>query len=449
LTRRGLAILVGIVWFLADTRVALGHGIGGRLDLPVPVTYFAAGAAVVLILSFVALSALWDQPRLEGGTRGQDLGVRARTGWLGVVGLAGLLLVFGQIVPETAGLEVGPLTIAPVLVWVLFWLVVPFLSALIGDWYTDLNPWRAIATATRIGGAERGGLLSRSGVWPASVLLIAFVWLELIHPDPADPVVLGWAALVYTAFLLVAMGYAGKETGLVVFDVFTTYNRLISSISPIGRSRDGRLVWRGWLRSLALLPSWPGLWFFVVAAIGTVSFDGLSGTDWYPTVFGGFGESMSGATILLLAAVGLIAAGYRVACLAAARASGKGEVTAARVAARFAHTLVPIALAYALAHYLTLILFEGQQIIAAVSDPFGLGWDLFGTAGRRIDFFVTAAEPIWYAQVAIIVGGHLLGVILAHDRALADFGRGAVRSQYAMLLLMVALTTLGLLILAG
>jgi hypothetical protein len=444
-----LAILLGIVWFLTDARVALGHGIGGRLDLPVPVTYFAAGAAVVLILSFVALSALWDQPRLEGGPRGQDLGIRARTGWLGVVGLAGLLLVVGQIVPETAGLEVGPLSIAPVLVWVLFWLVVPFLSALVGDWYTDLNPWRAIATATDIGGAERGGLLSRAGVWPASVLLIAFVWLELIHPDPADPVVLGGAALVYTAFLLVAMGYAGRETGLVVFDVFTTYNRLISSISPIGRSRDGKLIWRGWLRSLAVIPSWPGLWFFVVAAIGTVTFDGLSGTDWYPTVFGRFGESMPGATILLLAAVGLIAAGYRVACFAAARASGKEEVAAARVAARFAHTLVPIALAYALAHYLTLILFEGQQIIAAVSDPFGLGWDLFGTAGRRIDFFVTAAEPIWYAQVAIIVGGHLLGVILAHDRALTDFGRGAVRSQYAMLLLMVALTTLGLLILAG
>lgn len=128
---------------------------------------------------------------------------------------------------------------------------------------------------------------------------------------------------------------------------------------------------------------------------------------------------------------------------------GRGETAWSRVASRFAHTLVPIALAYALAHYLTLILFEGQQLIAAVSDPFGLGWDRFGTAGRRVDFFITTAEPIWYAQVAIIVGGHLLGVILAHDRALTDFGRGAVRSQYAMLLLMVALTTLGLLILAG
>jgi hypothetical protein len=78
-----------------------------------------------------------------------------------------------------------------------------------------------------------------------------------------------------------------------------------------------------------------------------------------------------------------------------------------------------------------------------------LGWNLFGTADRTIDFFITASEPIWYFQVAVIVGGHVLGVILAHDRALVDFGAGAVRSQYAMLLLMVALTSLGLVILAG
>jgi hypothetical protein len=137
-----------------------------------------------------------------------------------------------------------------------------------------------------------------------------------------------------------------------------------------------------------------------------------------------------------------------VASVVAARMVGD-EWTAGRVAGRFAHTLVPIALAYAVAHYLTLILFEGQQLIAAVSDPFALGWDLFGTAERSVDFFITASEPIWYVQVGVIVTGHVLGVVLAHDRALADFGREAVRSQYAMLLLMVALTTLGLLILSA
>ena len=110
---------------------------------------------------------------------------------------------------------------------------------------------------------------------------------------------------------------------------------------------------------------------------------------------------------------------------------------------------MPIAFAYAFAHYFTLIIFEGQSLVSAASDPFGLGWDLFGTRSYKIDFFM-GTLPIWYIQVSAIVLGHVAGVVLAHDRALVDFkGPGAVRSQYAMLLLMVLLTTLGLFILAG
>jgi hypothetical protein len=186
----------------------------------------------------------------------------------------------------------------------------------------------------------------------------------------------------------------------------------------------------------------------VVVAIGTVSYDGASATQGVRDLLGEFGRTLFGETLLLVGSILVIGLAYRLASWVAARMVG-GEWTASKVATRFAHTLVPIALAYAVAHYLTLIIFEGQQLIAAVSDPFGLGWDLFGTADRTIDFFITASEPIWYAQVAVIVTGHVLGVVLAHDRALGDFGTEAVRSQYAMLLLMVALTTLGLLILAG
>jgi hypothetical protein len=342
----------------------------------------------------------------------------------------------------------GRPTIAPVLVWVVFWLVVPFAGAVIGDWYTDLNPWRSLGPALRVGRGERVWLLDRFGIWPAAIIFVAFIWLELVSPGSGDPAILGTAALIYTLFLMAAMAYAGRETGLAVFDLFTPYNRLISSISPIGRRADGRLVWRGWLRALAVIPEWRGLPAFVVVAIGTVSYDGASATQGFRDLLGEFGQTLFGETALLLGSILVIGFAYWVASWAAARMVGGGW-TASKVATRFAHTLVPIALAYAVAHYLTLIIFEGQQLIAAVSDPFGLGWDLFGTADRTIDFFITASEPVWYAQVAVIVTGHVLGVVLAHDRALGDFGTEAVRSQYAMLLLMVALTTLGLLILAG
>jgi hypothetical protein len=436
---------------LAIPSVATAHGIGGRLDLPVPLSYFLVGAGVVLVISFVALAVLWPEPRLQDGPRHDVARLTVRRGWvLPTLGLIALLLVIGQLIPPLFGLETDPTrpTIAPVLVWVVFWLVVPFAGAVIGDWYSDINPWRTLARGVRIGPAERTGLLDRLGVWPAVVILLAFTWLELVYPDSGSPVALGAAALVYSLFLLGAMAYAGRETGLAVFDAFTPYNRLFSAISPLGRRADSRLVWRGWLRALTVLPAWPGLPALVVAAIGTVTYDGASATEWFTGLVGDFGQAMAGETLLLVGCVLAIGAAYWIASWVAARLVGAGW-TASSVAARFAHTLVPIALAYALAHYLTLIIFEGQQLISAVSDPFALGWDLFGTADRKIDFFITSAEPVWYAQVAVIVTGHVLGVILAHDRALKDFGREAVRSQYAMLLLMVALTTLGLLILAG
>ena len=450
--RRRVGLVGGALAFiLLIPGTALAHGIGGRLDLPVPVSYFIAAAGVVMVASFVALAVLWPEPRLQEGPRYEPARLSVpRRGLFPLLGALGLLLVIGQLMVPLFGLEVDSTrpSIAPVLVWVVFWLVVPFAGAVIGDWYTEINPWRTLGRRLHVGRAERLWVIDRLGVWPAALLLLAFTWLELIDPNSGSPITLAIAALVYTLFLMVAMAYAGRETGLAVFDAFTPYNRMISSLSPLGRREDGRLVWRGWLRALTVLPEWRGLAILVCLAIGTVTYDGASGTTWFRSAFGEMAASRLGATLLLLGSVTMIGVAYWVASWAAARMVGDGW-TARRVAIRFAHTLVPIALAYAVAHYLTLIVFEGQQLIAAISDPFALGWDLFGTAGRKVDFFLTASEPIWYVQLAVIVTGHVTGVVLAHERALGDFGSDAVRSQYAMLLLMVALTTLGLLILSG
>ena len=240
----------------------------------------------------------------------------------------------------------------------------------------------------------------------------------------------------------------GREAGLTSFDPFTSYNRLISAISPFGRDQQGRLVRRGWLRALVVVPEWPGLAAFAVVMIGTVSFDGLSATSWWESATGAFGASVFGKRRCWWRCASRSEA--PITWLAPWRwRSGAESAPSARSGSRFAHTLVPIAFAYAFAHYFTLVIFEGQSIISAVSDPFGLGWDLFGTRNYKIDFFL-GALPIWYIQVGAIVLGHLAGVVLSHDRALVDFpGAGAVRSQYAMLLLMVLLTSLGLFILAG
>ena len=452
MTKRSvLTVSATLGLLVAFPSVALAHGIGGRLDLPVPVSYFVVAAATVLVFSFVVLSLMWPEPRFQDGPLHEPSSISIRRrGFAATVGVVALLLVIAQLIPPLLGLETDPTrpTIAPVMVWVVFWLVVPFAGAVIGDWYTDLNPWRTIARTLRIGEKERPHATASAGVWPAAAGFVAFTWLELVHPSSGSPVTLGVAAPVYTLALIATMAVVGRETGLAAFDVFTPYNRLISAISPVGRREDGRLIWRGWLRALTVVPQWPGLAFFVIVAIGTVSYDGASGTKWFFDTFSVFGRSRSGSTLLFLASVAVVGLAYYLASWTAARLVS-GTWTAGQVASRFAHSLVPIALAYAVAHYLTLILFEGQQLISAISDPFALGWDLFGTAESKIDFFITAAEPIWYAQVGVLVLGHVLGVVLAHDRALTDFGTDAVRSQYAMLLLMVGLTTSGLLILSG
>lgn len=428
----------------------IGHGIGGRLDLPVPLSYFAAGATVVLMVTFVGLAALWPEPRLQDGPRYKPAGWRPPLGWLGGIGVLGLAvtLVAGVSALVDGNDAIGSRNLAPLMVWVVFWLVIPFLGVILGNIYTGLNPWRSLADWLGLGGLERTEAVRRWGVWPAAAVLVAFAWLELVYPDSATPSTVGIAALAYTVYLLVLIARLGTNTALTIGDAFTPYNRLLSSISPYGRDGEGRLVWRGWLRALPVLPAWRGLAPFVIVMIGTVSYDGLSATEWWGTFTGNFGSTLLEETFLLLALIALIGAGFYLAC-AAANWLGGGGVPAARVASRFAHTLVPIAFAYAFAHYFTLILFEGQQLISNVSDPFGLGWDLFGTRDYKINFFL-GAIPIWYIQVGTIVAGHVAGVILAHDRALADFkGIGAVRSQYAMLLLMVLLTSLGLFILAG
>lgn len=435
---------------------AMAHGIGGRADLPIPLNLAILGAAVVLVASFVALAVLWPHPRFQKGPdyssapviTGAGAPARLLKSLLSTIGLISLALVVGQIVPVVAGLATDPTrpTIAPVMVWVVFWLVIPFGAVVIGDWYVDLSPWRSLGRL--LGGAERPEILRRVGVWPATLLFVWFTWLELVSPQSGEPYVLGFAALGYTFLMVAAMAYAGRENGLQAFDPFTSYIRLFSAMSPLGRDGSGRLVWRGWLRSLAVVPEWNGLWVFVIAMIGTVSFDGASGTDWFRALTGSLGNTLVGRTILLVASIVVIGLGYVAAAAVASRLSG-GDWTTAHVARRFAHTLVPIALAYAFAHYFTLVVFEGQQVISAISDPFGMGWDIFGTADRRVEFFITDTDVVWYIQVASIVLGHVLGVVLAHDRALEDFGGDAVRSQYAMLVLMVGLTTLGLLILSG
>jgi hypothetical protein len=446
----------------------LAHGLGEVTDLPVPLWLFYYGAALVLIVSFVALYVLWKRPVLARAAGGRPLpaGLEAfvRSSGLrivlGAVTFALLLLVW---IAALIGDDSTDENIAPRFVFVVFWLGVPALSVLLGNVWTVLSPWRAAADAVAWA-SERTGLRWEApfaypagrGRWPAAVLLFAFAALELAYWDPGDPRSLALAIFLYSAITWMGMLAYGRDTWTENGEAFAVYFGLLARIAPFGARDDGRLVFRWPFTGLARLEPRPGTLAFVAVMLGSVAFDGFSQTDYWavevrakltreviersPTLADVVGGLVALVGLLLM--TGFVALAYIAAMRIAARAVRyDGDLTDA-----FLGSLIPIALAYVVAHYFSFFVRESQYMWAFASDPLALGWDLFGTAEFRPNIEILAPKTIWYTQVAALVIGHVAGLVLAHDKAveLFDSPRKAAISQYAMLGLMVVYTVAGL-----
>jgi hypothetical protein len=436
----------------------LAHGIGAVEDLPVPAWLFYYGAALVLIFSFVALAVLWKEPRLDR-LRERPLpeslqrfllsrGLRAA---LGALSFAVYLVVVSAAL---VGTDSPTRNLAPSFVYVAFWLGMPLLSVLLGNVWPVVDPWRAAADAVTWASRKAGidwrpplDYPPRLGYWPAAALLTGFVALELAYPDPDSPRAVGIAALVYSWLTWTGAAAFGRRAWFENGEGFTSYFGLFSRMAAFG-SRDGKLVVRRPLTELLRTEEKAGTIALIAVVLGSVAFDGLSRTNWWEDrthTAGDVGEM----------AINLLGLG---ACLAFAAST---YLTAVAVAARLARSdldlrtafvgsLVPIAFAYLVAHYFSLFVLQGQFLYSLVSDPYGEGWDLFGTGDFVPDLTILTPETIWYVQVGALVVGHVLGLVLAHDRALSLFPsvRSALRAQYAMLALMVVYTVGGMWILS-
>ena len=462
------AALAGTVALLAPA-VAEAHGIVGRQDLPIPRWLFAWGAAVVLVASIVALAVLWREPLLE---RPDERLVFRAPAVLDV--LAGALGVAAFVLVVWAGLDgtqTATANLAPTTIYVIFWVGLPILSLLFGDVFRAINPWLAVARAARwAAGRVRGGELPEPmaypawlGRWPAAFGILAFAWVELVYHNRDDPSTLALLALAYAAIQLVGMSLYGIETWSRRADAFGVYFGLFSLMSGL-HWHDRGLSVRRWLSGLTQLDPVPGTVGMLAVMIGTTSFDGLSqGEIWSGP--DGLGQRLQRSlvdlgftqqTALEIAfTIGLVAMVCFVGTLfylgvRGMRTVGTGHGTV-ELARRFVHSLVPIALAYVVAHYFSLLAYQGQAVAYLASDPLGDGSDLFGTAGQTVDYGVITATGIWYVQVGALVIGHVAGLTLAHDRALVvyDRVRDATRSQYWMLAVMVAFTSLGLWLLSA
>ena len=460
------ALVAAVAAPLIAAPAAGAHGIGERADLPIPPWRFGWGAAVVLIVSFVALAVLWPAPRLQEPRLRRVARVPAAVDV--VCGALGVALFALVVYAGLTGTQTASANLAPTFVYVLFWVGLAVVSVLFGDVFRLFNPWRAVARGAawlaRRGG--RGAMPAplpypeRLGRWPAVAALLAFGWLELVYQSRDDPSTLAVLALAYALAQLAGMSFYGVETWTSRADGFAVYFGLFARLSPWER-RDGVLHLRAPLSGVTSLPVLPGTVAFVCAVIGVTTFDGLTqGTLWQdvaPEVERSLVDLGLGLrtavdvtfTLGLLATFGLVALFYRLG-IAGMHTVGRGHETG-DLARRFAHSLVPIGFAYVLAHYFSLLVFQGQATAFLASDPLGRGSDLLGTADSQVDYGLVSATAIWYVQVGALVVGHVAGLVLAHDRALAvyDNAREATRSQYWMLLVMIGFTSLGLWLLSA
>lgn len=504
------------IWILLAlaTTVLLGksepvnaHAFGQRYDLPVPLELYLLGAAAAVAFSFVVIAAfVRGVPQFRPYPRVNLL--RYRVGRLFAHKFVVLILRLASVSLFVLVLLTGffgnqhPLrNLAPVLVWITWWVGFAYISAFVGNLWALINPWRISFSWAQTSyrylfrGKELSLRLSYPealGVWPGFALLLTFSWLELVFPEPAIPRNIAYMVLAYSVITWTGMFVFGKERWLNHGEVFSLLFGLFARFGPtevkVRRTKvckvcglacldhDGECVncnkcfglsgvhdreWNlrpfavGLLRNETVHTSMVA---FTLLVLSIVLYDGFLATPAWANLqeflqanFAGYGNAslMSIKTLALVAFWLCFLGAYLATCWLMAAVSD-GQLSAWEIARRFAFTLVPIAIAYHLAHYVTYLLIQGQYIVPLVSDPFGYGWDLLGTARYRIDIAVVGARFAWYTAVITIVVGHIVAVYLAHVQAIRtlESRRSALRSQYPMTILMVVYTVTSLSILA-
>jgi hypothetical protein len=479
------------------------HGFGERYDLPVPLWLYLTGAAAAVALSFLVISffvrgtpGFRDYPRLNllRWRAGRALIHPVVVIPIKVASVALFLLV---IVAGLVGSFLATENLAPTLVWVLWWVGLAYVSALVGNVWALINPWKiafewAQALYRRLSHGERLGFNlpypGKLGVWPGLLLFLSFAWVELVYVESALPARIAQMALIYSLITWGGMLLFGKEQWLRYGEAFAIVFGFLARFAPTELRVTAREVCHscpaecldqdglcigcndcfhkalpgqrelnlrpfavGLLRNEAVSPS---VMAFVVLLLATVTFDGFMATPvWGNIILSLYDDIFSSFTTIFtlgLVAFPVILVGVYLGVSALMVAASGSRVPIGDMARAFVYSLIPIALAYHLAHYLSFLLIQGQRIIPLASDPLGYGWNLFGTADYIVNIAIINARFAWITAVVAIVVGHIIAVYLAHAIALRMLGerRPALRSQYPMLALMVGYTMVSLWIIA-
>lgn len=486
MTRRILRWLVALgaagAASLALPATALAHA-GGTItyDFPLPVWVYAIGGGAAVLASVPA--AVFAVPKRDRTSRDVYPLVRPlRLGTIAAV-VGGVMLVVA-VAGGLFGVSTFTLNPATVIFWVDLWVGVGVTSALIGNLWDFGNPLSAVARridrALASQGASGTAYPERLGMWPAVLLLLGIAWLELCWPSGSDPEIITLFAIAYIPFQLFFCALVGAEAWLPRAELFTAVARTLGRMAPLeyfvrvppGGCPAGLCRYDDperigcpacWLsadpadRGVRLRMPGAGIHrepplpaggsAFVVALLATVVFDGFGRTDryfqfldWLLSV--GPSSLADHSTILRTVAMVIVVGGFAALYLAVSALIGLAERRPAIEAAkRYAPTLVPIAGVYFVAHYLTYLVIYVQFTPAVLADPLGREWIHHYGVWSSIP-----AALVWWMQVLLIVGGHVIAVFQAHRIA----SGGRPRELRTLLLhspltvLMIGYTVVGL-----
>lgn len=439
-----LALMARALWAHASEQ-------GFVLLLPTDVYIAAGGATVALTVVLLAiLPARLAETlfRSRGVTR-----IRLRPG-RGISVLAALFL--GWLIWRGLGGTRDPVeNPLPLVIWVVFWIALVSVQGLLGDVWRWVNPWTGPAAMLRRMTGRRAAFRYPRGLghWPAVLGLLAFSGFLMADPAPTDPARLAVLVGSYWAAMLAGVALFGAPW-LLRAEAMTVLMRAYARMGLFRRAGPGlALGLSGW-QVLAGPRVGLGLAVFILVMLGCGSFDGLNETFWWmgvlglnPLEFPGRSAVVLPNLLGLVGANALLIAAFAACLWLGARITGGGQPLR-RLFCRYAPTILPIALAYHIAHYLTSLLVDGQYVLAALSETLGLG-HVHVTTG-----FLNTPGPvrlIWLTQAGVVVTGHVIAVLLAHALALrgGQDMRNALLGQAPLALFMIAYTMFGLWLLAS
>ncbi len=429
-----IGLAIGLAVFLPATVAA--HTLNATYTSRLPLAVYLVGAATTVALSFIFVIVR----DVRAAPPNLDAEGSLPPAWLRYVlralGLIGWVWIIAQGIAGNS----SDADVATLFLWVYGWVGLAIICALIGPAWHFLDPFSTlhdigawVLRRLRIQGWAVADYPERLGRWPAVVGFAFYVWLELVIFAGAPTLFI--VLVGYTALTLAMMAQFGRDEWRSHGETFTVWFRLLGRLAHWRLvDEDGRITPRPFGSGL-LEPGWsPADVTLVAFGVSSIIFDGLSQTETFFNLFGAPG--IIERTVILFVFMGIVV----LLAFGVARTVGLGAIGAG---------LLPIALGYLIAHYLTYLLIDGQRILIAISDPLQRGANLFGTAFHTPSGDWLPPGLVWTIQLAAVVGGHMLGAwgghVVAVAEAPAGMSTGALRRrQVPLAVVMVGLTTLTL-----